>query len=257
MTQEAGEYIGRARRTLADEDDRVLDELDALRAFERRLDRIEPTLSASRGPTGPTAVHVSTASPSCHADIERIRQQYRETVMAVPHYDEDYGDSLDESLAEEFGAELATALRTQPGVSPMLKSRLVDAVRTSIEQREVFCDALDAERESLATAEQAVTELSTAIDSHRDPPLAARQPDELFSLWETTCELRERCDAVAAERQRTLPTQTVAVADEQVPRVVYYYRSLPVNYPALHDIARVGERIDDLQASVERYLTRF
>jgi hypothetical protein len=49
---------------------------------------------------------------------------YHETVMALAHYDDVYDDSLTTSLAQECGAEIATALGEETPLTALLQQRV-------------------------------------------------------------------------------------------------------------------------------------
>ena len=46
--------------------------------------------------------------------------------MSVDHYTDLYGDTLEESLAQEFGPEVATTMTTSDQLTPQLRDRLVN-----------------------------------------------------------------------------------------------------------------------------------
>lgn len=116
--------IPRAHDILDAELTRTTTERDALRQFRARCTQINPTTPDSTPasqsqatPSGLTGVIQSVtpfsgsgsgshARPSSGGTLQQVCEAYRETVIVVPHYGEEYDEPLDENLATEVGDDL-------------------------------------------------------------------------------------------------------------------------------------------------------
>lgn len=263
---------------------RVVDEREAFRAFRDHASSI-PTAdgvtrrnaSAANGcraaggnrpsggawtPTGGAAVPGS--------GLAAVRDAYRETVMAVPHYEAEYGDTYERSLAEEFGPELAYALTRTAGFHPEYRQSLLDAVDTAVAERDAFRDALETETDSVENAASRlapVRDETEAIDGEvrgrsDSADAAATEPvspgfgalDACRARVETLC---DDCDRIAARRQRVIADHDRSLAlPDDLDLPTYCYHDLDVSYPVLAAIGRVGDRLDALRRRIERAIAR-
>ena len=119
-------YVRSAIALVETDHERTTTERDAFASFLHRISNLDVSsvdLQLSHAHQASTQTLVTPKTPG-HAEsqLKRVRNAYRETVMSVPHYQEDYGDSLPESLAEEFGPEIATAVLTTDQLTPPLRN---------------------------------------------------------------------------------------------------------------------------------------
>ena len=251
--------LAAARRVLRRERRRTVDEREAFAAFREAVVDVPAERDRPTSPVTPTAP-LSPTSPvpssgpqtGTGGGTAAVRDAYERTVMAVPHYEEEYGDSTAESLAAEFCPEAATGLVEFARLTPWLKRGVVDGAETARLERERFVEGLDAEADSLCGSEDRLAAVHGEVGSLADEPV----PD--FGAQDAVRArlgvLADRCDAVAADRQAALREwqerfdAPVAVPD--LPR--YLYADLDATYPVLATVAAVGERVDRLRRRVER-----
>jgi hypothetical protein len=237
--------LRRERRRTVDE----REAFDALRAAVRDT----PTERAqSVPPESPAPSVLSGATNTGSNGATAVRRAYERTVMAVPHYEEEYGDALRESLEAEFGTEVAVGLTDLGRLTPGLKRAVLDAAGTARAERDRFVEALDAEADSLRGSETRLAvirdELGTLADEPT-PDFGARD-----AVRARLGVLAGDCDAVADDRQATLREwddrfdPPAGVPD--LPR--YLYADLDATYPVLATVAEVGERVTRLRRCVER-----
>ncbi|MFB6152120.1 MAG: hypothetical protein ABEJ40_09975 [Haloarculaceae archaeon] len=245
------DFLERARRTVERERRRLADERDAFDRFHGRVREIT-TETGSAAATG-TVAAVSAPTPTGLADV---RDAYEETVMSVPHFEEDYGETYEESLRGEFGPELAAALTRQRAFDDLCKETLLEAAAEGASQRKWLLSALADEAEYLDEATGRVAsiraDLSAVAFAERDP--ATGSFDALDGARDALVALDERCDALAADRQADLRRQERRLAlPTDVPDLPrYVYRPLPVTYPVLSTVADLGRRIEARREAVER-----
>ena len=227
--------IGTALDRVADERSEVDAERDAFAAFAARVDacpaRAEPTVTAPD-----PAARVRTTGLDAVADAQptaRVRRAYRETVMAVDHYDAVYGEPLAVNVAAEFGADVATALCQDVQFTPALKRALSDVATSARADRERFGEVLQRERRSLADAQSALDDIVSHPGDH---------PDDAPSL----AELERRCERVATERQRAVQRQRRFSRDGDA-LYEYLYGDQSWTHPVLSAVATLSEDLSAMR----------
>ncbi len=243
--------IRRAQEIVATERRRCVDECEAFDAFLGRLDAIAPDVSVAV-PAG-----IAPRTFGTTGGLEAVREAYRETVMSVPHFDHDYGDSLVESVTAEFSADVADALTSPGPLSPPLYATVRSWASRAHSSREAFLDRLDAEADVLADAADRIGRLSDELGSLTDDWPSTPSFDTLFANYESVERLGERADAVVAERQASLREQSVPVHTESVDMATYLYapESGLSAYPVLAALGTFGSCLDRTRHRIERLLS--
>jgi hypothetical protein len=239
--------IDAALDAVAEERATVRDEYEALGAFDGRVAELA-TVTVSTGPP-----LVTDPQPSGQS-LERVRTAYAETVMATPHYEAEYGDTVAESLAAEFGDGLAAALLGGTALTPELRDAVRAATDAARREREEFLDVLDSEADSLSTAAADITAVETAVESLDDRPVPARSFDDLHDRWSTIRELQGRVDGIGLRRQETIRGHRTHLPGVPTDLSEYLYHDLSGSYPVLASVAALGERLDHARGRVEHAL---
>lgn len=262
-----------AREALRVERRRTCDEREAFRAFRGRVASVpsEPirtdggpgTVAGGRGPigaaggsgsSGTDGLPGTTASgPPAGSGLVAVRDAYRETAMSVPHYEAEYDDTYERSVAEEFGPELACALTRGSRFHAECKRSLLDAAETAIEERERFLDAIESETESVDRAASRLAPIRSEVASTARTDFSEDGFGTLDAYRARTEVLIDDCDRIAARRQRELASHERDLAidgDLDVPS--YLYQRLDATYPVLATVGALGDRLDDLKRRIER-----
>lgn len=171
--------------------------------------------------------------------LRAVRDAYRETVMAVSHYDQEYGDTVEESMAVEFGETLAGLVVDGQVLTPGLLESLREGTTRALENRSEFCRTLDREQDSvddigteLNDIEAELVGLAERID---DSTPSARLSDVDDSL----AILEGRCERLAEGRQQTIHDRSARelAGVDDVSLVHYLYAGeLSTVTPVLADI---------------------
>jgi hypothetical protein len=182
-------------------------------AFERFLARVRetgamgPGVVRGEGTGGSTLLAAAETRPS--ERLRAVRTAYRETVMAVPHYEREYGDTLQGSVAAELGETLAGHVADGQVLTPALYDALVEASERARDDRADFLQYLRRERESLRGAaselndvERRAVELGERVD-------AASTSAQLASVDESLAALERRCTDLTNRRQATIHNRGV------------------------------------------------
>lgn len=244
------ERLDDARQALREERRRVVDEREAFRAFRDDL--------ATRAATTATATPMATKSLDDRQPIDnslsRVRRSYERTVMSVPHYDEEYGDTFEESVTVEFGPDVAAAFCSASVFSPPLRQRVATGAAAAVHERSEFLEVLDAEAESVESMRDGLSDLDARLVALDETPLTERGFGECLALYDDLTALADRLDALAAERQQTITAHRRALSS-LVPDVTeFLYEALPVRYPVLATLADARDVLDTAARRVERRL---
>lgn len=205
----------------------VATERDAFDEFADRIATLDPvTVEPQTVPLG------DAASELPDQRTERLREAYADTVMAVSHYDDVYGESLEENVTVEFGAELAEVFRRDSSVSfsPRHRDLLVGAAKQQARDRADFCDELDAEIDSLQSVHG---DLSALLDTLDNSTVPAWHSDEFTA----------KLDAIQASRQSALFTHSLPSRYDSHTLCGYLYGDEPWTYPGLTAVARVLDSV--------------
>lgn len=233
-----------------EEQSRTAAERDAFRAFAKQVSDLSPDSMAAVGGSngGTVASAVSMTEPA--RSVAKVREAYRETVMSVPHYDEDYGEPLAENMAFEFGEDVAASVEDGRQLSPMLQQALVSKAQTAAAERERLIGQLERENEDLKTAQRSLATVESELEGYDPPTLRGVDFDGLADRWDRLDELEERCTGVVEERQRTVISGRNDGRTDGPTLLEYLYGPLSVDYPVLADAAAVIERIGDARRAV-------
>jgi hypothetical protein len=251
---EAERRLADARTELERERRRVTDEVDALKRFEDTVRSLDT--EDLRGRDGPALAVATVDDAESSEALASVREAYESTVMAVPHYDEEYDDTYRESLAAEFDAHVAVAL-TDGTFDERCKTALLSAVSEATTARRSLLAAIDEEADSLAAATDDLTAVAESLESLSERPFAEESFGGLDAYRARLGQLEATCEDVLERRQRSvfdqrraawLPTGAPDVAN-------YLYQPLEDDYPVMAVIADLLEHTRALRARVERAMT--
>jgi hypothetical protein len=243
--------IERARDRLEAEIELVDRERAAFRRFVARLhgmggERPAPGETSGNGPTpgkteaggGPAVATVHEPTPS--EGLRSVRTAYRETVMAVSHYDQEYGDTLAESLAAELGETLAGHVVDGQVLTPRLYEALRAASERARDDRSDFLRHLEQERASLCDVAAELNEIESRLVELEGRVDEAPTSAHLGTVDDELAALEGRCTDLANRRQATIHGRSVrkisGVEDASLVQYLYADRLATVT-PALSDLA--------------------
>lgn len=237
-------YLSDARDAYLEERCRVRDEVDALETFRERV-RALPT----DGPTQATPGAPTALATQSKTGVEPVREAYRETVMAVDHYDEDYGESLEEHLHSEFGPDVANAVASSDSLPPGLQSGLVAAAEGCISEREAFLDDLAAEMDGVESAAGRLHSIDDALADVREEPRIASF-DDLVARWRRLDRLESACLEVVEDRRACLRSR------DGFDLAAYLYSSCGPPYPVVAAAASLAGNVRAERRRTTDMLTR-
>lgn len=240
-----------ARRRLRTERRRTVDEREAFRAFERRVRKLDGQRTTTQ-PSVSTQM-VATGSPR---GLQAVQNAYESTVMAVPHYEDDYDEPFEEHVSGEFGPEIAALLTQTTILRPQSKQTLVGAATQAHEKRAALVDALDAEKESFAPASRGLLSVVDELQEYEEATFSEASFGALDAYRHRLTVLEETCEELVDTRQDALVTQrrslSLPIEGPDIP--TYLYQPLETTYPIVSTAATVIERIETHRNAVEQTL---
>ncbi|WP_247001405.1 DUF7260 family protein [Halosolutus gelatinilyticus] len=240
-------HLAAARRILRTERRWTVDEKSAFETFRERL-RSVPT-APSRTRTGPGAL----VEPAGGRGLADVRDAYESTVMAMPHYDAEYGDSYEESIDAEFGSGVAAALAAGTALDPQCKRALLAQTVQAIEERDRFREQLETERTSVRSAATRLAPIREELSAFDADALSSEPFGSLDARRTRLVLLEGRCEEIVADRQASIreTRRSVPLPDgEDLQR--YLYRELPVAFPVLSAVTTATEELEAARLAVER-----
>ncbi|NHN40484.1 hypothetical protein G9C85_02380 [Halorubellus sp. JP-L1] len=260
-----------AADALAAERERTRLERDAFATFVDSVASIDPQNPGltDGGPTTVDAGHGGTLS--------HVVDAYRDTVLAVPHYDDEYDDTLAEHMAAEFGDDVALAVRNGAILSPQLQQTLCARGTQAKQRRDRLLSAIDAEDDSLSACTRTLREIDDDLDAveadvaavdrvvddattgaDADVPASTVDREDLVHDWHTVHGRREELVSLLESRQSAIHEQRHVVGQGDGPTALYeyVYDALPSSYPVLSVGTHLLERTRSLRRNVSRSLVR-
>jgi hypothetical protein len=237
------------------------DERDAFATFTDRIAdldvaAVDPTTDEFQRPSTQLLAQ-SPHDSNTATSLEEIRDIYHETVMAVDHYADIYDDTLGESLAQEFGPEVATTVLTSDHLTPQLRDRLIECSQQARENRHSLLQGLKSESNALETADEKLTRLGSDLDGIVGKHSFENWSDtELDGADERLRSRRQECEQLLTDRQATLNEQRVP-GTHRIDHGFneYLYESLSVTYPIVSDTTSLIDTLRTAHQSVDRALT--
>ncbi|MDZ7701937.1 MAG: hypothetical protein U5J98_07630 [Halobacteriales archaeon] len=252
------ERVQAARGAVAEERSRTATEKEAFERFARRvagLDPSEPGVGLTTTDGGVAAVSVA-GHPVTDRRLEAVREAYRETVMAMAHFEDEYDEPLARHLGQEFGEEVARAVADGDRLRPELKEVLVDRAREAARERERLMHRLDREADGLDAAGDELRAVEAAVRDAEGRSLAGTSFQELADEWNRLGELESRLSRLFSRRQEELKSRDhVAGAAERRSLQGYLYAGLETVHPVLADGAVLADRVKAARSRVLRRLT--
>ena len=244
--------LRKAHSILAEERERTQTERDAFAAFARRIASIDtspaPTTTPGAGGVTPMAV------TGTDKRLGEVRDLYRETVMGVGHYEEEYDETLQQNMTGEFGEDVAVAVCEGSMFTPQLQQALIDQSQLARDRRDRFLDRLDRESAELAEADETASRIHATIRQLNETKLSDRPYDDLAEVWGRLGELRAEIEALIEDRQHQLH-RNGDPSDPDAAIQPYLYRTLDVTYPVLDTGTSLVAEIKQARRRVLRALT--
>ncbi len=240
--------IERALTIITEEIEIAATERRAFERFRARTSATDPERPPASG--GRLAGSAATAVAGCGdgstgGSLAQVRTAYRETVMSVPHFESEYGDTLKQNVVAEFGADLGRQVVEGDRLTDALHEALLTAAESAIDERDTYERTLRKERESLSQVQAEVADCETQAYTLGEKIDDASRSETLGELDERFATLERRCTDLAAARQEVIhdrrSSQISGIGDRSL--VAFLYGDLETTCPGLTGITRCLETI--------------
>lgn len=181
---------------------------------------------------------------------DTIEPWYHDTVMAVDHYGDVYGDSFEASLSAEFGVDVLHLISEATTFSPLIKHRLLEVTQQCIDNRQVFLETLQDEFTTLKDAQSTVQEIREAIPEVDSTELRRASDTELTDRYDTFHTLNSECKSWIQQRQEEIHAHRIdrsADVDAYTDLCSHLYEGLEVDYPVLATFVDILEIISQYE----------
>ena len=243
-----------------DECDRLVAERDAFQTFLRYVRSINTVGTNSSSESAPSQSGIKhptiTNSDPQDATVKGVLSAYKQTVQSLPHYRDEYDETLTESLSAELGQDIATSLATNNVLVPATKRALVERSQQAIDSRTNLIEAIATEIDSLSDAQTDLETIETRKQKLR-AHLESVERNRSEAAFDVLCVLRDLesdVDTIAQKRQERLQDPPVKVSETSTDRTtdtgfyVYLYSVEGVpRYPVLSAVAELGTAIQTEQ----------
>jgi hypothetical protein len=250
MVEQTGDvpelYVDDALDTIETERAILTAERDAFEEFLGIVRSITPQSATSQSVR---SIHTQSGDDD---PFQSIQTAYESTVMAVDHYDNEYGESYEESISAEYGPDIATLLITGHVFERHHKQAVTVATEDVIEQRRRLLDALDEEQQSIERFREPVESVTDAIESLETGTLTSASPKLLDGYRRRLDVLESRCHDLVEQRQSEIVDDRRALSlSSNCPDIPsYLYTNLPVTYPIIAPLTTVLETASGIDAEV-------
>jgi len=253
----------RLRRTIAGHRRRTEQERAAFEQFRREIASIADQLS--HGSAGERMIQdagTNTAvsgwtqpvvSPTVAAQ-ELVREAFTTTVMELPFYDEEYGESLQDAIVGEFGPTIATGLTNPDCFGPHLFGGLLQGVEQAQRAREVLLETCDREQHAIGALSAKLPSFSRELAQVDELQIGMSDFGALEAYWHRLETIADQCGTLAMRRQRVINRQRAQyqLAAENIDIYEYLYRGYPVSYPMLAMITSTIAAVEHHQHTIMR-----
>ena len=243
MTQYRSRLIDRtslssAQQRISNEESQVQAEIDAFKSFLDQLEEISPHPYRTDGGALHGTVH-SRSHSSCTFP-NAVQEAYRETVLAVDHWEDEYGEKTTlESINNEFGPEVVTGLA---GGSEMWSQPLWDQLKSAsekaIETRQQAYSLITEEGQQLKKLHRSLTEVGEELTAIERREFAFDEcTDRLTSIQQQLDELTYDQQSYLCQRKQS---------NEEL-FTTYVYANLDTEYPGLAALATARQLLDRIE----------
>lgn len=236
---------------VTEERERTTAEQTAFKEFSTRIAALEAT--AIESPPVTTGACFEPSRTDTAASLEDVRAAYRETVMAVAHYEEEYDEPREEHMAAEFGPDLAGIVESNDVLTPQLQAALIQASDAARQDRAAFRRTLDREHDALTDARQRLRDVSDTTERLTTTPLSQRSFDDVLGAEGRLQRLKADCEALLKDRQQQLHERP---SREGIQLQEYLYGPRSWTFPVLDDTLDCLSRLREIERRIVQTVSR-
>jgi len=223
----------------------IRQELSAWRSFREEVKLSQPARDTA---TSDAETKFGGGTPP-----EILREQYKKIVMATSDYDEQYGDTVSESLEAEFNEIIRQALCVKDQLRPQIRRTLLVATSERIECRKQYMELLKSEGESLQDAANKLTNVESRLSSIHPPTDSTASIETRIGSWTALEDLESQCQRIIDERLMFLDDELRTNLEGDVINLeAYLYGDIGTPHPVLRAVADDLEQIEEYRVRTPR-----
>lgn len=189
--------------------------------------------------------------------LNTIETVYKNTVMSLPFYEAEYGDTYEESIRAEFGPDAATALIKGNCFTPAIKQLLLAKLKQARAERKTLIETCERERESIDDAAAVLRPMGKELKSIESVDFDCQGFGALDADRTRLLTLKNKCEHVATSRQAQINHhRTEYNLPVDAPDIcAYLYDEFNTVYPILYLCCDLDRTVKNLQQDVERAMS--
>lgn len=245
-------FLPRARSLCDRERSRTQAEFDAFDAFIDQVHRITPAPPVTTAQVGTQAPLMQRRSEAT-GNLRTLVEAYESSVMSVPHFEEEYDETVADHMREELGDEIAQAVNTEAQLTKPLHQSVIDAAIAARDRRGHLLAMLDEEANSLGTLEIELRDMASGVDEATTPLCADLSFDELQELRRQLEVYEQQIESLVNQRQvdRTAGRSGAIRSGQSIDLQTYLYRTMEPTYPVLAEATQLLSRVQITHRRVE------
>ena len=227
----------------------ITEEIQAFEHFREKVSNISTKIESRNSINNFSCQQKSTVEGT-----SKVRTAYRDSIMSVSHYEEEYGDTYLSSINEELGPDLATALTESSELTPISKSALINQIDNTIEGRKQLRKTVQSEQNSIESTYNELYDIGKFINQCSEYKISSLNNDQIVEFESTLSNNVEMLDEISVTRQQDLhkiqkSSQTNKASSDLHS---YFYQSISTDYPVLETIGKLGRENNKLKLKLSR-----
>jgi hypothetical protein len=249
--------IPEARVVVNKEHSRTAGERDAFDRFQQRIQALETTHPRLSDGGQPLAAGTLSTPPPSDGQLATVKKAYRETVMDMEHYSEEYDESLERNLSAEFGEGIARAVECGSVLTPALRNTLHESAVDAKQRRSRLCHALDTEDESLQTAATTLRDIEQ-LTTEAEGSTLGDSFETLDARWDRLSRAQHRTEQLLTDQQVELHDRHSVAPRLGGPISLheYLYSNEPYTHPVLAEATALLDSVHTAQRRTAIALSR-
>jgi len=178
---------------------------------------------------------------------ETVRSLYRETIMSVDHYEEEYDEPLRTNITAELGPDFETAITTDDTLSQPLLDALAERSHSVAQDRREYTARVESELQSVTDAEERLQKITDLVERIQNWEIRSRPFQDLVDAEQELQAAEGRCKSIITLRQ----TEYVnAPKESEIHFREYLYQRYDWTHPVVSDVLDVVKNIQMAERSV-------
>lgn len=225
--------------SITTEQDRINTEINAFESFAEQIRTLSVPKQAQ---TATNIMAVQEFSPHITQN-QRILELYQKTIMEVPHFEEDYNESIQQSMISEFSPEVCVTLFGNEELSPALKNSIYVQTQGAIQQRKNLLQMVNQEEKSLLYLDSKLENLNDGNET--ECPENSLPIEIIPEEYEKLEGLEEEIHGLLVKRQQDIHSINRNHNHPMSSYIQeYLYQSIEHTFPGLFTIL---SRLDEVQ----------